>query len=50
MLLPDKQKNPQPYDTLALAEKAKMNKKDQTSRPSLKNVQEAREWSEELKL
>lgn len=43
-------KNPQPYDTLALAEDATRDEKTDATHPSDENVERARDWSEELKL
>ncbi len=48
--MPKKNKNPQPYDTLALAEDAWRDKKTNVARPSEENVTRARDWSIELKL
>ena len=45
-----KRKNPQPYDTYALAEEAYRDKKTNAARPSVENVERMRHWSEENKL
>ncbi len=43
-------KNPQPYDTYALAEKATRDPDTNAARPSDENVAGMRAWSEENKL
>ncbi len=43
-------KNPQPYDTYALAEDAYRDKNTDARRPSEENVVRMRHWSEENKL
>lgn len=45
-----KQKNPQPYDTYALAEEAYRDADTNAARPSEENVVRMRHWSEENKL
>ena len=45
-----KRKNPQPYDTYALAEDAYRDKNTDARRPSEENVVRMRHWSEENKL
>ncbi len=45
-----KKKNPQRYDTLALSEAARRDKKTNAARPSDENVEGTRAWSIELKL
>lgn len=46
----DKKKNPQPYDTYALAEDAWRDEDTNAARPSEENVVRMRDWSEENKL
>ncbi len=43
-------RNPQPYDTYALAEEASRDSRTNTARPSEENVVRTRHWSEENKL
>ena len=43
-------KNPKPYETYALAEKAHHDEKTGAARPSEENVVIMREWSKEHKL
>lgn len=45
-----KRKNPQPYDTYALAEKAYRDKNTDADRPSDENAERMRHWSIENKL
>lgn len=45
-----KRKNPQPYDTYALAEDAYRDKDTNARRPSEENAVRMRHWSEENKL
>ena len=45
-----KRKNPQPYDTYALAENAYRDEKTRAARPSDENAERMRHWSEENKL